>query len=92
MPSDIRGHTLSWEELSQASSSRLQPCFQDLYLHSIEIMWLVQNNVLSMTYAKSCKNGHFSKIKISCEIIKTFINLEVKQHKKYHLTLREGFP
>ena len=55
-------------------------------------MWLVQNNVLSMAYAKTCKKGHFSKNTFSCQLSKTFVNLEVKQHKKYHLTLREGFP
>ena len=44
-----------------------------------------------MTYAKTCKKGHLSKTTFSCQLIKTFMNIEVKQHKNHNLTLREGF-
>ena len=45
-----------------------------------------------MAYENYCKKGHFSINRSSCEKSKTFMNFEAKQHKKHHLTLREGFP
>ena len=61
MPSNICGHTLSWEKLFKTLPSRLQPCFQ--LLLTIEIYGVSTNNVLSMAYTKTCKKGYFSKIR-----------------------------
>ena len=50
-------------------------------------MGLVQNNVLSMTYGKTCKKGHFSKNIFSCNSSKTFMNKMAKYHSKHNLQL-----
>ena len=42
-----------------------------------------------MTYAKTCKKGHFSKTTFHAKLNETFINLEAIQHENHHLTLRE---
>ena len=86
MPLYIKGHTLSLEKHFQALTSRLQPCFQNHFLDSIEKYEVTTKNVRSMAYAKHEKRA-FLKNNISCQILKTFINLEVKQQKKHHLTL-----
>ena len=41
-------------------------------------MGLVQENILSMTYAKTCEKGHFGRNNLSCQLSKTFIHLDVK--------------
>ena len=54
--------TFYWEELSQDLPSRFKPCFKPILRLYRKCMGLVQNNVLSMAYAKTCKKGNFSKI------------------------------
>ena len=41
---------------------------------------------------KHAKCDILVKIHFSCQLSKTLMNIDIKQHKKHHLILREVFP
>ena len=86
MPSNIGGHTLSWEELSQDSPSNIQKLPTDNYI--IEKYGISTKQCTKYDICKNMKKGHLSKITFSCQLSKTFKNLEAKHHKDHLLTLR----
>ena len=63
----------------------------NVYLYRIQKYGVSTNNVLSMTYAFNTRRDMLVKTLYSCQLSRTFINIEVKQYKNNHLTLREIF-
>ena len=59
MSSNIWGHTLSWEELSQALPSRHQPLFQNLYLDCIKKYGVSRKQLNKYDICKNLKKGTF---------------------------------